>query len=74
MKKAVIAVALSVLVALLSANLDTVAHAQVDLVAPSNVAAENTGNPGEVRISWGTRCPTRLTTVSAGWPIPTSRR
>ena len=52
MKKAVIAVALSVLVALLSANLDTVAHAQVDLVAPSNVAAENTGNPGEVRISW----------------------
>ena len=52
MKKAVIAVALSVLVALLSANVNTVAHAQGDLVAPSNVAAQNTGNPGEVRISW----------------------
>ena len=52
MKKAVIAVALSVLVALLSANVDTVAHAQGNLVAPSNVAAQNTGNPGEVRISW----------------------
>ena len=51
MKKAVIALALSVLVALLSANLDTVAHAQGNLVAPSNVAAQNTGNPGEVRIS-----------------------
>ena len=52
MKKAVIAVALSVLLALLSANVNTVAHAQGDLVAPSNVAAQNTGNPGEVRISW----------------------
>ena len=52
MKKAVIAVALSVLVALLSANVNAVAHAQGDLVAPSNVAAQNTGNPGEVRISW----------------------
>ena len=52
MKKAVIAVALSVLLALLSANVNTVAHAQGDLVAPSNVAAHNTGNPGEVRISW----------------------
>ena len=52
MKKAVIAVALSVLVALLSANVNTVAHAQGNLVAPSNVAAQNTGNPGEVRISW----------------------
>ena len=52
MKKAVIAVALSVLVALLSSNVHTVAHAQGDLVAPSNVAAQNTGNPGEVRISW----------------------
>ena len=52
MKKAVIAVALSVLVALLSANVNTVAHAQGELVAPSNVAAQNTANPGEVRISW----------------------
>ena len=52
MKKAVIAVALSVVLALLSANVNTVAHAQGDLVAPSNVAAHNTGNPGEVRISW----------------------
>ena len=52
MKKAVIAVALSVLVALISANVNTVAHAQGDLVAPSNVVAQNTGNPGEVRISW----------------------
>ena len=52
MKKAVIAVALSVVVALLSANVHTVAHAQGDLVAPSNVVAQNTGNPGEVRISW----------------------
>ena len=52
MKKAVIAVALSVVVALLSANVNTVAHAQGDLVAPSNVAAQNTRNPGEVRISW----------------------
>ena len=52
MKKAVITVALSVLLALLSANVNTVAHAQGDLVAPSNVAAHNTGNPGEVRISW----------------------
>ena len=52
MKKAVIAVALSVLLALLSANVNTVAHAQGDLSAPSNVAAQNTGNPGEVRISW----------------------
>ena len=52
MKKAVIAVALSVVVALLSANVNTVAHAQGDLVAPSNVAAQNTGNLGEVRISW----------------------
>ena len=51
-KKAVIAVALSVVVALLFANVNTVAHAQGDLVAPSNVAAQNTGNPGEVRISW----------------------
>ena len=54
MKKAVIAVALSVLVALISANVNTVAHAQGDLVAPSNVVAQNTGNPGEVRISWDT--------------------
>ena len=52
MKKAVITVALSVLLALLSANVNTVAHAQGNLVAPSNVAAQNTGNPGEVRISW----------------------
>ena len=52
MEKAVIAVALSVLVALISANVNTVAHAQGDLVAPSNVVAQNTGNPGEVRISW----------------------
>ena len=52
MKKAVIAVALSVVVALLSANVNTVVHAQGDLVAPSNVAAQNTGNTGEVRISW----------------------
>ena len=54
MKKAVIAVALSVLVALISANVNTLAHAQGDLVAPSNVVAQNTGNPGEVRISWDT--------------------
>ena len=40
------------MLALLSANVNTVAHAQGDLVAPSNVAAHNTGNPGEVRISW----------------------
>ena len=53
MKKAVIAVALSVLAALLSANVNTVAHAQGNLVAPSNVTAQHTGNPGEVRISWG---------------------
>ena len=52
MTKAVIAVALSVVVALLSANVNAVAHAQGELVAPSNVAAQNTGNPGEVRISW----------------------
>ena len=52
MTKAVIAVALSVVVALLSANVNAVAHAQGDLVAPSNVVAQNTGNPGEVRISW----------------------
>ena len=52
MKKAVIAVVLSVLVVLLSANLNTLAHAQGALVAPSNVAAQNTGNPGEVRITW----------------------
>ena len=52
MKKAVVALALLVVVALLSANVNTVAHAQGDLVAPSNVAAQNTGNPGEVRISW----------------------
>ena len=52
MKKAVITVALSVLLALLSANVNTVAHAQGDLVAPSNVTAQHTGNPGEVRISW----------------------
>ena len=52
MRKAVIAIVLSVLAALLSANLNTVAHAQGDLVAPSNVAAQNTGNPGEVLISW----------------------
>ena len=52
MKRAVIAVALSVVVALLSANVNTVAHAQGELVAPSNVAAQHTGNPGEVRISW----------------------
>ena len=53
MKKAVIAVALSVLAALLSANVNTVAHAQGNLVAPSNVTAQHTGTPGEVRISWG---------------------
>ena len=53
MKRAVIAVALSVLAALLSANVNTVAHAQGNLVAPSNVTAQHTGNPGEVRISWG---------------------
>ena len=52
MRKAAVAVALSVLVALVSANVDTVTHAQGDLVAPSNVRAENTGNLGEVRISW----------------------
>ena len=52
MEKAVIAVALSILVVLLSANVNTVAHAQGDLVAPSNVAAQNTGNAGKVRISW----------------------
>ena len=52
MKKAAITIALSVLLALLSANVNTVAHAQGDLVAPSSVAAQNTGNPGEVRISW----------------------
>ena len=52
MKKDVAALALLVVVALLSANVNTVAHAQGDLVAPSNVAAQNTGNPGEVRISW----------------------
>ena len=52
MKKAVIAVALSVLAALLSADVNTVALAQVDLVAPSNVTAQHTGNPAEVRISW----------------------
>ena len=53
MRKAEIAVVLPVLAALLSANLNTVAHAQGDLVAPGNVVAQNTGNPGEVvRISW----------------------
>ena len=52
MGKSVIAVVLSVVAALLSANLNTLAHAQGDLVAPGNVAAQNTGNPGEVRISW----------------------
>ena len=52
MRKAVIAVVLSVLAALLSANLNTVAHAQADLVAPGYVVAQNTVNPGEVRISW----------------------
>ena len=52
MRKAVIAVILPVLAALLSANLNTVAHAQGDLVAPGNVATHNTANPGEVFISW----------------------
>ena len=52
MKKAVVVVALSVLVALLSANVNMVAHAQGDLVAPGNVSAENGENTGEVRISW----------------------
>ena len=52
MRKAALVVALSVLAALLSVNLNTVAHAQSDLVAPGNVVAQDTGNPGEVRISW----------------------
>ena len=52
MRKAVIALALSVLAALLAGNLNDVVHAQGDLVAPGNVVAQNTGNPGEVRISW----------------------
>ena len=52
MRKALIAVVLSVLAALLSADLNTVAHAQGDLVAPGNVVAQDTSNPGEVRISW----------------------
>ena len=52
MQRAVIAVALSVVVALLSANVNALAHAQGDLVAPTNVAAQNTGTAGKVRISW----------------------
>ena len=52
MQRAVIAVALSVVVALLSADVNTLAHAQGDLVAPTNVAAQNTGTAGKVRISW----------------------
>ena len=52
MRKALIAVILAVLVALLSADLNIAAHAQGDLVAPGNVVAQDTGNPGEVRISW----------------------
>ena len=52
MRKALIAVVFSVLAALLSASLNTLAHAQGDLVAPGNVVAQDTGNSGEVRISW----------------------
>ena len=52
MRKAKISVVLSVIAALLFANLNSVAHTQGDLVVPGGVAAQNTGNPGEVRIGW----------------------
>ena len=52
MRTLIIVIATIALTALGDPNLHDVAYAQSDLSAPSNVAAENTGNAGEVRVSW----------------------
>ena len=52
MRTLIIVIATIALTALGVPNLHDVAYAQSDLSAPSNVAAENTGNAGEVRVSW----------------------
>ncbi len=52
MRTLVFVIATVVLAAVGSSNLPGVAYAQSRLAAPTNIAAENAGTPGHVRIAW----------------------